>query len=232
MNKYNNNSSDGGFDTIRIEDIGLPTNSEFSEIDFSSQGGQETVIVGSGQPSAQRATSEPDPTVVVKGRGGNEDEEKTILIGKPGSKKPAPSTIRIEPIDRADDDDDDDDDVLSREEWVQGWLVAITGPMKGKAFPVGYGFNHIGRSSSNRIVLAQDKSISSKQIILYYKPKQHTFYVEKAPESTQMTELSDGDIVTSVPSPLVAGETLKMSSQTTLRFVPFCGEDFSWDYNA
>ena len=231
MNKYNNNSSDSGFETIRIEDIGLPSNSEFSVEEFPSQVGQETVIIGSGQQSEQRGTAEPEPTVIVKGRGGKNDDEKTILIGKPSAKKTTGPKIPTQPL-PFEDDDEEDEDILSREEWVQGWLVAITGPMKGKAFPVGYGFNHIGRSSSNRIVLAQDKSISSKQIIIYYKPKQHTFYVEKAPESTQMTELSDGDIVTAVPSPLVAGETLKMSSQTTLRFVPFCGEDFSWDYNA
>lgn len=120
---------------------------------------------------------------------------------------------------------------VPQEKWVLGWLVAITGPLKGKSFTIGYGFNTVGRDRDCQISLEGDNTISRRQIIIYYRKKQRQFYVEKAPESTQMTEMSDGDIVTSVPTEITAGEILKMSGLTTLRFIPFCGEDFTWDYS-
>lgn len=118
---------------------------------------------------------------------------------------------------------------LSKEAWVQGWLVAISGPMKGRAYALRYGFNHIGRKESNTIVLAEDAGISGEQILIVYNRKRKTFYVEKSPQSTQITEFEDGDIV-NLATELKPGSLLIMTGETTLRFIPLCGENFAWDY--
>lgn len=119
---------------------------------------------------------------------------------------------------------------LSKDFWVQGWLLAVSGPMKGRAFPIRYGFNHVGRKENNTIVLADDPSISGEQLLIVYNQKHKKFYVEKSPQSHQLTEFDDGDII-NLATELRPGAQLIMTQETTLRFIPLCGENFSWDYS-
>lgn len=118
---------------------------------------------------------------------------------------------------------------IDKKDWVQGWLVAISGPMQGYSFPIRYGFNHIGRNAGCNISLPGDPAISGEQLLLVYNRKRKKFYVEKSPQSHQITELSDGDYI-SQEMELEPNEHLIMTPQTTLRFIPLCGEDFAWDY--
>ncbi len=123
------------------------------------------------------------------------------------------------------------DGPLAPEQWVQGWLVAISGPMKGKSFPICFGNNQVGRSQECRICLPDDPSISAKQAVIRFKEKTRTYKVKSHDDSKQNTflngseELDESEIIE-------LGDTLKLSDQTTLRFVPFCDEEFVWDYSA
>lgn len=156
-----------------------------------------------GNNSAAAATiSDNSPTVKYQRK------ENTILIRE---KKSAPYVT------------------LSPQQWVQGWLVAISGPMKGMYFPLAYGYNHVGRASDNQVSLPGDNSISSHQIIIHYNKVDNRFYVNKDHRTTQLTETADGDLI-SQETELFPGCELMMSEVTTLKFVPFCGENFIWNY--
>lgn len=112
-------------------------------------------------------------------------------------------------------------------EWPLAWLVAITGPMKGKFFVITSGENYIGQARDNSICLIDDPDVSAKQNSIFYDAEYRAFYIDTCPNAQQMTKLSDGDSVTSC-TPLEHGEILKVSPNTKLRFVPFCGETFNW----
>ena len=119
---------------------------------------------------------------------------------------------------------------VAPQNWPQGWLVAIEGPMKGQTFPISYGYNHIGRAESNRICLSNDPGISSVQCVVHYNSDKRIFYIEKSAQSSQETRLSDGSLVGGSMVPLEAGEIIRLSPHTQLRFMPFCGDYFNWDY--
>lgn len=112
-------------------------------------------------------------------------------------------------------------------EWPLAWLVAITGPMKGKFFVITSGENYIGQARDNSICLIGDPDVSAKQNSIHYDAEYRAFYIDTCPNAQQMTKLSDGDTVNSC-TPLEHGEILKVSPNTKLRFVPFCGEAFTW----
>ena len=119
---------------------------------------------------------------------------------------------------------------VPQHEWPQGWLVVIEGPMKGKTFPILYGYNHIGRADSNRICLSNDPGISSVQCVVHYNSDERKFFIEKSAQASQETRISDGTLVNDKLVPLEAGEIIRLSPQTKLRFMPFCGDFFNWDY--
>ena len=119
---------------------------------------------------------------------------------------------------------------VPQQEWPQGWLVAIEGPMKGRTFPISYGYNHIGRAESNRICISDDPGVSSVQCVVHYDSDKRIFFIEKAAQSSQETRRSDGSLIDGGIVPLEAGEIILLSPQTKLRFMPFCGDYFNWDY--
>lgn len=112
-------------------------------------------------------------------------------------------------------------------EWPLAWLVAITGPMKGKFFVITSGENYIGQARDNSISLINDPDVSARQNSIHYDAEYRAFYIDTCPNAQQITKLSDGDTVNSC-TPLEHGEILKVSPNTKLRFVPFCGETFNW----
>ena len=121
---------------------------------------------------------------------------------------------------------------VPQKDWPQGWLVVVEGPMKGRTFPITYGYNHIGRDASNKICLSEDPGVSSVQCVVHYDRDKRIFYIKKFDQCTQETRLSDGTLVDGSTVPLEAGEVIQLSSQTKLRFMPFCGDYFNWDYES
>lgn len=121
---------------------------------------------------------------------------------------------------------------VPQKDWPQGWLVVVEGPMKGRTFPITYGYNHIGRDASNKICLSEDPGVSSVQCVVHYDRDKRIFYIKKFDQCTQETRLSDETLVDGSTVPLEAGEVIKLSSQTKLRFMPFCGDYFNWDYES
>lgn len=137
-----------------------------------------------------------------------------------------------------DDDDDPNTRVMfkrssssssNEEDPVVGWLIIINGKGKTNVLTLGYGMNSIGRSPNERISINfGDEEISRTQhAIITYDPRGRKFYVQHG-GGKNLTYLADQPLL--VPMELKGGEEI-LIGQTTLRFVPLCGEDFDWQQN-
>ena len=108
-----------------------------------------------------------------------------------------------------------------------GWLVIVDGPGKGRAVALGLHHNPIGRDETNRVALDHgDETISRhRHLIVTYDPEGRRFYVTPG-DGTNLCYVNDQPVLASMPlEPCAQIRT----GRTTLRFVPLCGPDFSWD---
>lgn len=125
---------------------------------------------------------------------------------------------------------------------VAGWLVVIAGPGKGASRQIFAGVNSIGRSKYIGAGIQQKKQEINldfgrhsdieiarvAQAKLIYDKKGNIFYIQHGGGSN-LTYLNDMPVLE--PKVLTAYDRIAMG-QTTLSFVPFCGEQFSWDKNS
>jgi len=109
---------------------------------------------------------------------------------------------------------------------IAGFLVVIEGPGRGSVSTVGYGINSIGRDASQRIALEfGDQQISRKaHCLITFDAVTSKFYVQ-AGEGRNLVYLNDEPVL--APTELVSGNHLRLGG-TVLRFVPLCGDGFSW----
>ena len=145
---------------------------------------------------------------------GSDDDEKTRVLGgrhRRRSKEQSPD--QAETVDAMDDP-------------VVGWLVIVSGPGKGRALPLGYGTNSIGRGETDRVkVDFGDNRISrSGQSTVTYDPRGRVFYVQHG-GGTNLTYVDDKPVLT--PTELAALTHITIGD-TVLRFVPLCGKEFDW----
>lgn len=110
---------------------------------------------------------------------------------------------------------------------VTGWLVAVSGPGRGKARSIFEGMNSVGRDPEQRIPLDfDDPEISrEKHFFITYEPKKRSFHISIG-EKANLVYLN-GEVVLA-PMILTDGSEIEVG-KTKLRFVPLCGAGFSWD---
>jgi hypothetical protein len=109
---------------------------------------------------------------------------------------------------------------------VVGWVVIIEGPGKGRSLELGVGANHIGRAPNQKICLDfGDATISREHhSVLIYEPSARRFILQRG-DVRNLTYVGEAAVVE--PVELRGGETIGIG-QTHLRFVPFCGPEFTW----
>jgi pSer/pThr/pTyr-binding forkhead associated (FHA) protein len=109
---------------------------------------------------------------------------------------------------------------------VVGWVVVVSGPGQGASLTLGYGMNSIGRAPTERICLDfGDSQISrTSHASITYDPRGKKYFINHG-GGKNLTYLGEDPVLT--PIELKGGEEV-MIGDTTLRFVPFCGEDFDW----
>ncbi|MEO1322539.1 MAG: FHA domain-containing protein [Pseudomonadota bacterium] len=206
----------GSGPTRRIEDW-KPPNSGNNESPGAGNGDKATVKIGTPPPPG-------GPGVP----GGNQvSGQNTVIAGSPqpaGLASPAQTpqhpAHREAAVPIAQDFMNDP---------VVGWLVITNGPGKGMGLPLGKGMNTIGRGSENRVVINYgDSSISrDKHCVVTFEPKRSVFFIHNE-GGTNLTYV--GDAVVLQAQQLHNAETIQIG-ETEMRFVAFCGEDFSWDSN-
>lgn len=107
-----------------------------------------------------------------------------------------------------------------------GWIVAVKGPYKGRAFACKTGKNRIGRAADMDICLTEDPKITRKtHAIIIYEPIQKKFFIQTG-ESSGLTYVNGEMLFEHVNlnpyAKLAIGDSLFV-------FLPLCGESFSWD---
>lgn len=107
-----------------------------------------------------------------------------------------------------------------------GWLVCVQGVHFGECFSIVAGRNSIGRYDTNDIVLDKDDSVSrDKHAWIIYEPRKRIFYL-KPGEGNALTYLNDNMVEES--NELTKLDRIELGN-TTLLFIPLCGDDFCWE---
>ena len=128
----------------------------------------------------------------------------------------------------------DDDDMktvsfygnVQGKEPLVGWLVCIDGNAKGKGYELKTGKNFIGRSSAMDVLLEGDNSVSrERHAIITFEPKGRRFIAQPG-ESRELFYLNEDVVLENME--LKYGDVVQIG-KTQLKFVPFCGPDFSWE---
>ena len=108
---------------------------------------------------------------------------------------------------------------------VVGWLVCVKGPSVGKDYRLKSEKNFIGRGNNMDVCIQSDNGISrDNHATISYNPKANKFMVY--PGDGHGLVYLNGDEVFA-PTELKKGDCIELG-ETTLAFVPFCGEDFQW----
>ena len=109
---------------------------------------------------------------------------------------------------------------------VVGWLVVIEGPGKGRYVQLGHGQNSIGREKQRVTLDFGDSQISRENhATLTYDPKNKGYFLQQG-TGTNLAYLNDQPVLS--PTPLEPFARIVLGN-TTLLFVPLCGENFSWE---
>ena len=145
------------------------------------------------------------------------DEGDTVLwsgANRPGREDEATAASRVSRTSRA-----------AQIHPVTGWLVVVDGPGKGSAAQLGFGHNTIGRGPAMRVRLDfGDRKISrDTHATLTYDPKGNAFYLQ---QGKNLAYIEGEPVLT--PVRLEAGALIGLGD-TTLRFVPFCDDAFTWE---
>jgi hypothetical protein len=153
------------------------------------------------------------------------DEGVTRVIGGMGGIKQASSGT-----------DDSTNNAVSGEHPkgpVTGWLVVTCGPEVGESFSLRHGPQVIARGEGADVAL-KDPSVSrDKQATVHYDPNMAEFSLYRGQATPNMYTSRDGKMsslhvgtnhILQLGDEIVFGDSLS----TRLRFVPLCGENFSW----
>ncbi len=106
-----------------------------------------------------------------------------------------------------------------------GWLVCIDGAELGRSFPIKSNRNFIGRSLTMDIVIDDPAVSREKHAIVTYVPKQKLFILQPG-DSHELFYLNNKVVLEN--EVLTAYDRVTIG-QTTLLFIPLCGENFSWE---
>ena len=109
---------------------------------------------------------------------------------------------------------------------VVGWLVCVKGEYLGESFQIVSGQNNIGRSLTNNIALAKERTISrERHAAIIFEPNQRRFFLQSG-GSSGLTYLN-GEVLIGVHE-LTDRDRLMLGGAEFL-FVQLCGDAFSWD---
>ena len=192
----------------------------FDNADLSNGGNDQPTAIN--QNASTSLFADEPPTVKADGAAAPTpaqesaavDEPATVIAGglsRPHTTKDAASD---QPVDAMADP-------------VVGWLVVVDGPGKGNYLKLGNGQNSIGRGNSERIKLdfGDDQISRSKHAMLTFDPRGGEFYIQQG-SGTNLAYLDDSPVL--APTKLSTGSRITLGN-TSLLFVPLCGENFSWD---
>ncbi len=109
---------------------------------------------------------------------------------------------------------------------VVGWLVAISGPVKGQDFRITAEKNFIGRSEKMDVSIVDDQTISRENhAVVSFNPKNLAFRLFPG-DSKGLVFLNEEEVI--MPVELYSYDIIEVG-QTKLLFIPMCSERFHWN---
>lgn len=112
------------------------------------------------------------------------------------------------------------------EDPVHAWLVIVDGPGKGHALTIGGGRSAIGRDTSQHISIDfGDGTISrEKHSWVTFDARDGKFYLSTG-DGRNLSYINDAPVLTSLP---MENRDTILIGETTMIFISFCGDEFSW----
>ena len=111
---------------------------------------------------------------------------------------------------------------------VVGWFVCVDGKDKGTDYRIHSGNNAIGRGSNMQIRILNDTAISKENMAhTAFDPRSRKFFFE-AGAGRNLVYVNDVLLLPHQSRELLAYDRILLGG-TTLMFLPFCGEAFSWE---
>lgn len=108
---------------------------------------------------------------------------------------------------------------------VVGWLVCVAGADKGRDYRLRSDRNSIGRSPNMDVCINGDDTISrERHAYVSFNPKKNVFTLAPG-EGRGLIYLNDEEVTGATP--LKAYDRIELGD-TTLLFMPLCGEQFEW----
>lgn len=108
--------------------------------------------------------------------------------------------------------------------YAAGWLVCTGGKDYGKDFPLYAGFNRIGRTSENDIVLTDEHLSKGEHCSVIYEEKKNVFYV--VPKAGNLVYAND--VLVEEAKEIEEGTAI-MAGETELELVVFCKGEKRWE---
>ena len=108
-----------------------------------------------------------------------------------------------------------------------GWLVVVDGPGQGNVATLGLGANSIGREpDANRVALNHGDDMISRANhgLIVYDGRNRQFWIRHG-DGTNLTYVDDEPVL---EVRRLDPQTHIRMGRTVLRFVPLCGDEFSW----
>ena len=108
-----------------------------------------------------------------------------------------------------------------------GWLVATGGPGQGAVLTLGIGMNSVGRGQDSRVAIPfDDQEISrGKSFSVAYDQRNKEFFLLPG-EGKTLVYVEGSPVLDRIK--MFQGMVFEIG-QTTFRFIPLCGDDFTWD---
>ncbi len=160
-----------------------------------------------------------DPTISIQAAGNATVIEQTNSAGYTPNQKPAEDSQKtvgffdVKPGTKAP---------------VVGWLVCTFGKHYGEDFRLKAGNNFVGRDSSMDVVFSKDTSVSrTKHVIIAFDPKSKSTIL--IPGDTHELSYLNNEVLIE-PKILKKFDKIQIGT-SELMFVPFCGDDFTWEEN-
>lgn len=109
---------------------------------------------------------------------------------------------------------------------VVGWFVQVTGENRGKTYEIHSERNTIGRANGMDICLKGDLGVSrDTNGVVSYNPRNRAFHLIPG-EGKAIIYVNGEELL--APVELHAYDRIEIS-ETTLLFLPLCGDRFSWE---
>ncbi|MEL7345578.1 MAG: FHA domain-containing protein, partial [Pseudomonadota bacterium] len=172
-------------------------------------------------------TPEPEPEQAVI-----ETRPEPVAAVAPPTRRPGRVKTRIIGFQADEDGEKDIFGSANKQEshatkFPTGWIVVTGGPGRGSAFTLFNGVSKIGRGEEQSVTLDfGDNSISrDNHAAIAYDAEARKFFLGHGGKSN-IVRLNDKPVLST--EEIMDGDTIRIG-ETTLTFVSFCGEDFSWE---